>query len=350
MKQSKNSLLYLFITLSFCIGNCYTAKAQDFSYVYIQGDKKTPIYTKVEGVMMPRYGKNYALLSRLAPGPLNVEILFQQNEYPAVQFNILVPENGKRAFVLQKKEDGFALYDVQQNFYLKANNSIEEDHLPTILSNATLAKEKTFEPKAEVPVAVKTEVFTAEKREEKKVVEIPKEEIVENAVEPTIETKIDTVKEEPLPVANIENISPKFIDNITFDNSTNTTEKKETNVDADRQVSGENKTEETIPAIINSDCKSQISPLNYLKLVNSLNTKKSENERLGLIIEAIKQHCFSTEQAEKLIEKLDSDIGRFSALKNIYPKITDQSNFGGLISLLNDEEWKTYFSELIQAR
>lgn len=347
MKYSKNSFLFLWITLSFWTSNCFTAKAQDFSYVYIQGDKKTPIYTKVEGVMMPRYGKNYALLSRLAPGPLNVEILFQQNEFPAVQFNILVPENGKRAFVLQKKEDGFALYDVQQNFYLKANNSIEEDHLPTILSNASLAKEKAFEPKTEMPVEVKTEVSTAEKQAEKSV-ETPKVETVETTTEPAIETKTDTIKEEPLPVANVENSSPKFIENITFDNSANTTKAKETSINTDGQTTDENKKEETIPVIINSDCKNQISSLNYLKLSNSIIAKKSENERLGLIVEAIKQNCFSSEQAQKLIEKLDSDVAKFSALKNIYPKITDQANFGALESLLSDEEWKEYFKNLVQ--
>ncbi|MBL7711711.1 MAG: hypothetical protein JNL13_04575, partial [Chitinophagaceae bacterium] len=79
------------------------AQAQGFSYIYIQGDKKTPIYTRVEGTMMPRYGKNYALLSRLAPGPLAVEVLFQQNEFPPLTFNIMVPESGKRAFVLNNK-------------------------------------------------------------------------------------------------------------------------------------------------------------------------------------------------------------------------------------------------------
>ncbi|MCC6185867.1 MAG: hypothetical protein IT256_01800, partial [Chitinophagaceae bacterium] len=85
-KQTIRSTIFL---LTFLLLQNSNIQAQGFSYVLIQGDKKTPIYTKVEGVMMPRYGKNYALLSRLAPGPLNLEILFQQNEYPPLQFNIL---------------------------------------------------------------------------------------------------------------------------------------------------------------------------------------------------------------------------------------------------------------------
>jgi len=337
MIQSKNYLYLFFIVLSFCLSKGSIALAQGFSYVYIQGDKKTPIYTKVEGVMMPRYGKNYALLSRLAPGPLNIEILFQQNEYPAVQFNILVPENGKRAFVLQKKEEGFALYDVQQNFYLKANNSIEDDHLPTILSNANIAGEKYNEPKT-VVTSEKTEEVSAFNKAEKPKAEMPEPIKTEATEVGNTSTTIDSATK------------PKFIENITFDNSTNTPDTKEGNINVGEQTNKENRKDNTIPIILNSDCKNQITTIQYLKLINNITAKKSENERLGLIIESTKQNCFSTEQAEKLIEKLDSDIAKYSALKNIYPKITDQANFGSLVSLLQEEEWKSYFVDLTQAK
>src|ERR1039457_5924954 len=83
--------------------------AHDYSYVYIQGDKVTPFYVKMEGVMMPRYGKNYCILSELMPGPIHIEILFQQNIFPHQKFTIQVPENGYRGFLLNKQEHGFVL-------------------------------------------------------------------------------------------------------------------------------------------------------------------------------------------------------------------------------------------------
>ena len=95
--------------------------AQPFSYVYIQGDKETPFYVKLEGKMMPRYGKNYCILSELSPGPIHIEILFQQRVFPAQKFTINVPENGYRGFVLNKQEHGFVLYDLQQKKYLGPN-------------------------------------------------------------------------------------------------------------------------------------------------------------------------------------------------------------------------------------
>ena len=90
-----------------------TSSAQPFSYVYIQGDKTIPFYVKMEGQMMPRYGKNYSILSELSPGTIHIEILFQQRMLPSQKFTLQVPENGYRGFLLNKTEHGFNLYDLQ---------------------------------------------------------------------------------------------------------------------------------------------------------------------------------------------------------------------------------------------
>ena len=95
-----------------------TAAAQPFSYVYIQGDKTTPFYVKMEGKMMPRYGKNYCILSELSGGLIHIEIMFQQNIFPSQKFTIQVPENGYRGFLLNRQAQGFALYDLQQKKYI----------------------------------------------------------------------------------------------------------------------------------------------------------------------------------------------------------------------------------------
>ncbi|MES2479083.1 MAG: DUF4476 domain-containing protein [Bacteroidota bacterium] len=357
MNLFKQFLLLVLFTFTFSAGICFRVKAQGFSYVYIQGDKKTPIYTKVEGVMMPRYGKNYALLSRLAPGPLNVEVLFQQNEFPAIQFNILVPENGKRAFILQKKDDGFALYDIEQNFYLKANNDIADDHIPTIINNTNLIVEKAHEPVAELTTKETNAEVNIEKVEPKETTlpaKIDSPQVAANTT-PDVEivktnTEAEPVKTDSSTVVSTDTVKPKFIENITFDNSAHIASSTDETIKTNEHSSTELKTEEANPVILNSDCNGQISALNYTKLTNSITAKKSENERLGLILDAAKQNCMSSGQAQKLIEKLDSDIARFSALKSVYPKITDQANFGSLESLLSDEEWKAYFQNLIQVK
>jgi hypothetical protein len=103
--------------------SCILAIAKPFSYIYIQGDKITPFYVKLEGKMMPRYGKNYCIIPRLKEGSYNIEILFQQNIYPPEQFTIQVPGNGYRGFLLvSKQETQFALYDIENKTYLEAKH------------------------------------------------------------------------------------------------------------------------------------------------------------------------------------------------------------------------------------
>jgi hypothetical protein len=97
------------------------AIAQPFSYIYIQGDKEMPFYVKLEGKMMPRYGKNYCILSELSPGPIHIEILFQQHADSPQKFTINVPENGYRGFLLNKQNNKYLLYDLQTKKCLALN-------------------------------------------------------------------------------------------------------------------------------------------------------------------------------------------------------------------------------------
>ena len=135
----------LFLTLML-LASYLPAVAQGFSYVYIQGDGETPIYVKLEGEMQPRYGTNYSILSRLAPGTINIEILFQQNKFPAQKFALKVPEGGARSLLLVKKDNIFLLYDLRQNFYIPEGNVAADDKYVAgnfIAYNETPAAEQT---------------------------------------------------------------------------------------------------------------------------------------------------------------------------------------------------------------
>ncbi|HTN17117.1 MAG TPA: DUF4476 domain-containing protein [Chitinophagaceae bacterium] len=327
MNGKRNHFVWLLLLAFNLFGQ--PVQAQGFSYIYIQGDKKTPIYTRVEGVMMPRYGKNYALLSRLAPGPLAVEVLFQQNEFPPLTFNIMVPESGKRAFVLNRKDGAFSLYDVEQNFYLKAGNDISDDHLPTVLNNTKISDNKPVAvmPDTETPQTPEP-VVTTPRKDVVAPEDIPETPIVTQPIQAA--TDIPVVKDTPVPA---EPGKPKFIEDITFNNDPGT---------AITATGNGSSTSETT-AVINSDCKGSMPVPAFLKLKNSISSKKGEDERLGILKTAIRQNCFSTEQAELLVGNLETDLARLSALKDLYPKITNQSDFVKLESLLSEEDSKSYF-------
>lgn len=96
--------------------------AQSLSYIYLQGDKTTPFYVKMEGKMMPRYGRNYVILSELSGGLIHFEVLFQQHAFRPQKFTIRLAENGSRGLMLVKRDTSFVLYDLMTKKYLETDN------------------------------------------------------------------------------------------------------------------------------------------------------------------------------------------------------------------------------------
>ena len=55
------------------------------------------------------------------------------------------------------------------------------------------------------------------------------------------------------------------------------------------------------------------------------------------------EQCYTTSQARMLAKTLDNDPERYTFLKRVYPRVTDQAEFPVLESLLSTQEWKSYF-------
>ena len=113
----KNALKYLLVFL-FLLTFVVKSQAQNNAYIYIQGDKTMPFYVRIGDKMQPRYGKNYSIIPKLPAGPVTIEILFQQNAYPAQVYTIDVPANGNRGFLLNKHNNTYELYDLSTHTYL----------------------------------------------------------------------------------------------------------------------------------------------------------------------------------------------------------------------------------------
>jgi len=298
----------------------FKTNAQRFSYVYIQGDKETPFYVKLDDAMQPRYGKNHCIIPQLAPGPIHIELLFQQNMFPPQKFIIQVPENGFRGFILTNRNGNFALYDIQQQFYLPANNSADDDHAPVYNTAAN------YVPAANTAI------------EEPKRIAATVAPIKKTAGRHT-QTHKPTTKSQ-------DNSQPRFIDNIEL-NSEKTVQPTASAQDgppaaevtdngADNNISAQNKR-----GIINSDCP---APMDSKELDNMLNKlqKHDDGYRLKYLLSRLDK-CYSTGQVRLLTKELNNDPERYQFLKQVYPRVTDQSNFPLLESLLSTQEWKSYF-------
>jgi len=287
--------------------------ASALSYIYIQGDKQVPFYVKFEGEMQPRYGKNYSIISQLAPGPIHLQILFQQNTYPAQEFTLNIPENGERGFLLIKKGDAFSLYDVSQKFYLSAGNALEDDHLPgTEVVDIAIHEQTIQKPIAKAPVK-KT---PAKPIKQAKAKPIPKTKPIAKA-----------------PVKKNGPMGPQFINDIELDNVHTV------------QAGGDGKVHKTPVAIINSDCPKAIDNDDFERIRDKAVDKSDENRIAYLLDQTDK--CFTTYQVRQLTNTLKTDAEKFTFFKNIYSRVTDQAMFPSLEDELSTEEWKGYFRNIL---
>ena len=86
--------------------------AQQYTYLYIQGDKKTPFYVKVNGKMAERYGKNHCIIPKLTPGTYYLEILFELNKYRPILDTIQITGSTPRQFLLVRTDTTYQLMDL----------------------------------------------------------------------------------------------------------------------------------------------------------------------------------------------------------------------------------------------
>lgn len=285
------------------------AYAQDFSYIYIQGDKKTPIYVKVEGKMAPRYGKHYAIIPQLAPGPTHLTILFQQNAYPAQDFTVMVPEQSSRSFVLTETDGKFSLYDLDQRFFLRAGNNIEEDDPKG--APAALAKDETT-----------AQIFPEPARQP----EMPPSEKAPQAAPAPAKPKQN------------QNRDPQFLDGVTLNRAEPLTPQN--------SVPGSAATASDEPLLRNSDCPEPMSDADFQKLYRQMLAKTNDEDRTAYLMNQ-SDKCFATWQLRTAVNTLQLDAARFSVVNKLYPRVSDQQNFPLLDDLFREAAWQQAFQKLI---
>lgn len=299
----------------------FSTFANGFSYIYIQGDKQAPFYIKFEDQMLPRYGKNYNIIPQLAPGPVNIQVLFQQNMYPAQRFTIMVPEDGFRGFLLLQKNGSFALYDIHQQFYLYPGNKAEDDRVPQ--ANSYVYTNATATPQQAPTVADARPRATDRNNRQPRFIgniEFNNERTVQSTppAQPLTEGEPEYVNTETEPVPAAED------DEYEADNSTPV---------AAAPPPG--------TFVTNSDCPAAISDEEFQDLYGK-SQAKADKQKLRFLLTKMDQ-CFTTNQARMLTETLNNDPEKYTFLKRVFPRVTDQYNFSPLENLLSTQEWRSYF-------
>ncbi|WP_157977146.1 DUF4476 domain-containing protein [Taibaiella helva] len=354
-----------------------SAYAGNYSYIYIEGDKQTPFYVKLEGQMQPRLGKNYCIIPNLAAGVSYVEILFQQNAYPPQKFAINIPESGSRGFVLQKVNDRqFALYDIQQKNYIVSGNKPEEDHIPDLAQQQdALAPVVSNTPVAvaSTPAATTTPVpsagdegipaFRPEKKKSKtKPVKTSEEATVTQeskkddrfldnielnsdgtAVAGTATgAAVDPVPPMPKPAKNKKKTPKKP--------KTEETNLAAINEDTDFTDHAAAKEEAGDPGVPNSDCKTAMSSDDFEDFALKILDKTDDDARIKVLSRSKGRHCFTTEQVRIIANNLETQSGRLDVVKMLYPQTSDQGNYPRLESLFKTSFLKEKFRQIINPK
>lgn len=330
-----------------------SAGARGFSYVYIQGDKATPFYVKFEDQMMPRYGKNYNIIPQLVPGPINVQILFQQNVYPPQRFTIVVPESGFRGFLLMQKGGSFSLYDIHQQFYLLPGNRAEDDRVaPHNSADAYVAthaggntnnynNSPNTNAYTSALATVKTKPRTKQVNSGPKF--LPNIELSnERYQQPVAQQEQSTYEEITQQAPPVQEYEEPAQEVPVQDYEQESEPAQETYTEP--EVTNQPATAARI-VVANSDCQYAIKDNEFEDLYNK-SQSKSEKLKLKFLLSKM-DACYTTNQARILAESLGNDPEKYTFLKRVYPRVTDQHNFPMLENMLTTQEWKSYFKLIL---
>jgi hypothetical protein len=103
-----------------------------------------------------------------------------------------------------------------------------------------------------------------------------------------------------------------------------------------------------VAPIENPACPEPMGDMDFDKIYTSSMEKKGDDKRISYLMKKIEDNCFSTRQVYFLARQLNAESMRYSFLKKVYPRVTDQQNFKLLENnLFKTLEWKSYF-HLIQ--
>lgn len=324
------------------------------AFIYIQGDKQTPIYVKMEGEMQARYSKDFVILNGLASGPLHLEVLFQQNAYPAQKFILNIPESGQRAFILKKVDNGqFALYDLNSGHYVTAGNQLEDDVI-TVDPNKDL--QELVAARNEDPVAVLPEQgrqtkeeglpdFPQAKEKPKKTAPPKKTKPVKTKPEPVADTPVVAeMPQQPVTEAPKEERFLNFELEQKNKEASQGTERRRNRKENNTEARAEEKPVTPAKAV-SATCTEGMDEVHFNNFAQQLSNRTDEETRLSYIIKYGKNYCFTTEQVRIVAMGFTSQSSRYEVARVLKPKVVDVDQYELLLSLFNTNYLKQRFAK-----
>ena len=384
--------------------------AQQNHFIYIQTENKQPFYIKTGDHLLSSSSIGYLVISKLQDGKYELGIGFPKNEWPLQKVTVQV-KNNDAGYVLKNFESkGWGLFNMQtMDIIMSSGGGISKDSmketqpdgfadvLADVVSTPSIkqkpaAKEIKEEPVVAKKPAEENNKNNVEIKAEKTVIEpVPAVKIF-SAIDTggrsivytdVYENKTDTIrifipykavaeiKETTVkavePVETIKKEQPtqeskkdtKFIE-MELPGSNNKVDSAVTNkksVEPDKNKTGilnankevtEPKPTNKMIIITNSDCKTNASEDDFLKLRKKMAAEKSDDDMIVVAKKAFKSKCYSTEQVSNLSTLFLKDDGRYNFFDAAYSRVSDTQNFNKLAAKLSDEYYITRFNAMIR--
>lgn len=376
-------------------------QAQQKHFVFIQTENKQPFSVRVGDKILSSSSSGYVVIPKLNAGAYDLNFGFPKNEWPNQHIQLVLDKD--MGFVLKNFDGkGWGLFNIQTMAVVMNDNNgsatpakpQSNDGFADALADVVGSPSIKSQPKPAVPAK------NPEPKEEPvpqvpgKSNEAPATVVNETKANPGTEKKAEENKAAFSPPQKINSFldqsgrSAVYVDTSNGENDTirifipypevaNEEEKKEVPVpepvkpaaepvkdqplvttpvvnDPDLKTSEvinkQEPAEESRPKVVimNSDCKSNASESDFLKLRSKMAAQKSEENMIIMAQKDFNKRCYSTEQVANLSVLLLTDKGRYSFFDAAYPHVSDTGNFGTLASRLTDEYYKNRFLAMIR--
>ena len=382
--------------------------AQQNHFIYIQTENKQPFYVKMAEHLLSSSSMGYLVIAKLQNGKYEMGIGFPKNEWPLQKITITVRNNDAGYILKNFEPKGWGLFNMQtMDIVMSSGNAALKDSAKEIVSDGfadVLAdvvstpsiKEKSVTKEIKVEkdtVVTKTPVVEANKNNE--VAKEPVKEMTKPAVKlfssidtsgrsivylDTYENRTDTIRlfipykpvvemkggtsEKTVPAVEVikkeepkqENKQEvKVIETGSADpgNKVDSASAKKNEIvsnegDNNKKNIAETKTESSATIMVNSDCKTNASEDDFLKLRKKMAAENTDDDMIVLAKKAFKAKCYNTEQVSNLSALFLKDDGRYNFFDAAYPRVSDTQNFGRLVTKLTDEYYVSRFNAMIR--
>lgn len=332
---------------------CFNVLAQDRNdaVVYIQSDKETPIYVKMEGQMMERFSKNYVIMNGLASGPLHLEVLFQQSQYPAQKFILNVAPSAQRSLILQKVSDKkFALYDLNYGIYLQEGNKVEDDidlsNIPAVAANNnSTISQSTKEQENTIPTFKAEEKKEADRLAKETAKRNAKEEKKKKEAEETIPS-FETTKNETNEEPKLSRAERKRIE--AAEKEKQAEQERFLNFEIDKkeqEIKTENRRKANTASAHSASCTEPASESEFNSFASVVNASDDEELKLSAVKKNGSKYCFSTDQVRLIAMGFESQSSRYEVARSLKSYVVDKDKYGNLSVLFNTNYLKDRFKK-----